>query len=979
MRIFSCLARTVVCLGWVVALALPASAATADFVLFDGKSVTGITYSKDGGTPILKAAALLSRDLTQLTGRAPVVAAAGGNARGNEIIVGLASSPNIAALLLKNRIATDPIKGKWETYGRVVVPAPGNPHAKALVIFGSDVRGTVWGVIDLTREMGVSPWEWWADVKTRSVSRITVAAGLRYSKEPSVKYRGFFINADMLTKWAAKTFDPAEKGIGPKTYERVFELMWRLKANMLWPAMNPRDPVFNAHPENYDMARDYAVLRGSSHVEMLLRANSYEWDAKTRGPYNWVVNKAHMIEYWREIVEKFGKYDNIYTVGLRGADDFPMEGADTTEKTADIVNDAITEQRRILSEVLGKPASQIPQVFTPYKEITAAYNTGRIKLPDDITIDWPDDNYGYVMQLPSPEERRRSGGAGIYYHTTFWGAPAAYLLLASTDPSLMWEEMTKAYHFGAREYWVLNVGSIKPNEVLTEIFLAMAFDIDAFAKPESVHAYLRQWAGTNFGAAHGDEVADIMWRYYKLSFGRNPEFMAFTTTFPETAVQQTRFNMLDFGDENARRANAYKDIMSRAERLMAALPPDRKSAFYQLVQFSVDVGGAMNLKQLDLDKAVTYGLQHRASADIYAEEAAKAHDKIVASVNRYNSGIEGGKWNGFVIDYPQNLPSYEPPAVPNWKLPTDWSRCGVQVEGGGYFDDKGWWYPTLPTFNHELRDRSFYMDVFGEQPIAADWSAKPNAPWIKLDRASGEFSPADNRFEQRIQVSVDWSKTPEKGEGTVTVMCSAGQKPIDVHVRIAPPLHDKNVSFIDSQGVVSMYAAHADVKSGAWHVLYGVGHTESDLQSDVDLTPIDANDPARLAVAPKLVYRFATTPPDRDYSFPNYVIDEIATLRAVALPNFPIARGGKLRIAVSLDGGAPKILDFSVVYYGARWRQNVLDNAAVAEIHDLHIAPGSHTLTVWALDPGITLDRFEIAFEGSSAHYGPVPETRIQR
>jgi Glycosyl hydrolase family 115/Gylcosyl hydrolase family 115 C-terminal domain len=960
----------------VPAAAQSATAASPTLVLADGNSVAAITYDEAAGTPIRKAAELLSRDMMQLTGRTPTVAPVIGKGSGNGTIIGLASSPNIASLLAKNRISTEPIMGKWETYGRVVVPAPWNEKKKALVIFGSDVRGTIWGVIDLTREMGVSPWEWWADVKIRKVDRLTASSDLFYSKEPSVRYRGFFINAGGLAQWARTTYDPAEGGVGPKTYERVFELMWRLKANMLWPDMGGRNHFFNAHPENYELAKDYAIIRGSSHVEMLLRTNGPEWDPKVLGLYNWITNKQNMIEYWREAVEKYGHYDNLYSVGLRGADDFPMEGATTPEQTADIVSDAIAAQRKILSDVLHKPADQISQVFTPYKEIAAAYDTGRIKLPNDITINWSDDNFGYVMQFPTPAERKRAGGAGVNYHNVFWGAPNAYLLIDSIDPSLMWEEMTKAYKLGERQLWVLNVGSIKPCEVLLEFYLAMAFDIDAFAKPASVKAYLRNWAVRDFGADHGDEIANVMWKYYKLAFDRNPEFMSFTTTFPEMSVQQTQFNMLDFGDENARRAGAYESIMAAVDQLMNEMPEDRKSAFYQLVQFTVQIGGEINLRQLALDKSVTYGLQHRASANVYAEEAAKANEDIDSEVRYYNTE-DGGKWNGFVTNYPQFLPNYLPPAIPTWKLPTDWSRCGVQVEGGGYFDDKGWWYPTLPTFNRELGAHSFYMDVFVEQPVDADWSATPNAPWIKVSLRSGKFYPSTNALEQRLHVSVDWTRAPEKGDGTLTVRCSAGQKPIDVHVRIASPLHDENVSFIDSQGVVSMYASHADTISNGWRVLDGVGHTGSDVQSDLDMQPLDSVDSATLVKAPQLTFRFATLPPDRDYSFPNYLIDEIATFRAMALPTFPVIRGGKLRIAVSLDRRVPQILDFSSVYYGAKWRQGVLNNTAVVELHDLSLKPGSHTLTVWALDPGVILDRFEIAFTGSAPHYGPVPESRI--
>lgn len=955
-----------------------ACANASGFTVFDGQTVAAISYDAKADVPIRKAAALLSHDLTRLTGRMPVVGADVGNT-GNGIIIGLASSPYIAMILHKNRISTTPIAGRWETYGRAVVPAPWDTRKNALVIFGSDTRGTIWGVIDLTHEMGVSAWEWWADVNIRRVDRISVAAGLQYSKEPSVKYRGFFINTGRLQIWAAHTFDPAQGGIGPKTYERVFELMWRLKANTLWPAMSDHDIVFNEVPANYDVAKEYAIIRGSSHVEMLLRNNSHEWNPKTMGPYNWITNKARMVQYWREAVEKFGRYDNLYTVGLRGADDFPMEGATTPEQMARVVSDAIAAQRRILSETLHQPADEIPQVFTPYKEIAAAYNTGHLELPADVILNWSDDNFGYMMQLDTPAERKRPGGAGVYYHATFWGAPAAYLWLGSTDPSLMWEEMTKAYHFDARKLWILNVGSIKPVEFLTDFFLAMAFDVDAFKNPSSVQAYLRDWAGRNFGRDYQDRIADIMWRYYKLAFDKNPELASFSTTFPESSVEQSSFNIVDFGDENARRAAAYRSIMAESTKLMAAMPEDRKATFYELVQYTVDTGGNLSLRQLDLDKSIAYGLQHRASANLYAEEATAAQNEIAVDTRRFNDVIESGKWRGMVTDYPHALPNYEAPYIPDWKAPVDARNCGVQVEGGGYFDDVGWWTPTLPSFHRGLGDHAYYLDVFTEAPIDEEWSARPSDPWIHIDHRSGRFSRAGGVFEQRIMVSVDWAKAPRQGEGRVMIQCSAGRQPLPVHVRVAPPIQDKAASFIDSQGVVSMYAAHADVMSGPWNVLDGVGHTGADLQADLDLKPVDVGDHAAFSRAPRAVYRFATGEQDHDYSFPNYVIDDIATIKVIALPTFPITRSDKLRIAISLDGGAPKVLDFSIVYYGAKWRQHVLDNAAVVALHDVPIAPGSHTLTVTALDPGVTLDRFEIDFAGSSHAYGPVPETRIRK
>lgn len=970
---------SVVLVCWSVAGAA-APPRPASLALYDGRAVAAVVPDGAGGAPVRKAAELLAHDLTQLSGHAPVLSADPRQASGNGVIVGLASSPSIAALLRQNGISTAPIAGKWESYGRAVIPAPWNPRARALVIFGSDPRGTVWGVVDLTREMGVSAWEWWADVATRRVDRIAVSSLTTYSKEPSVRYRGFFINADNLKLWAGKTYDPAAGGLGPRSYARVFELMWRLKANMLWPAMNGGDPPFNARPDNYEMARDYAIVRGTSHVEMLLRNNTLEWDPKTMGPYNWVANRQRLTDYWRGAVKRWGGYDNLYTIGMRGADDFPIEGADSAERMGDILHDVITQQRKVLSDTLGKPADQIPQVFTPYKEVAAAYNTGRIRLPDDVTIIWPDDNYGYMLQLNDARERMRPGGSGIYYHTTFWGAPGNYMLLASTDPSLMWEELNRSYRFGARNTWMLNVGNIKPNEYLTDFFLTMAFDRDTFARPASAQAYLNSWSVQNFGADQGGRAADILWRYYKLAFDRNPEFMGFNTTFPETPVQQTRYNITDFGDENARRADAYKGIMAASRQLLAAMPADRRAAFYELVDFTVNTGGNMNLRQLALDKSIAYGLQRRASANGYARQAADAHRQIVDNVRRYNQDNAGGRWNGIVTDYPQYLPNYVAPATPSWTPGDTTNRCGVQVDGGGFFDDKGWWFPTLPSFRRELGERSHYLDIFTEQLVAADWTATPDAPWIRIDGRAGRFNPAADNLERRLNISIDWSKAPRgPAEGLIHVTCSAGQKPIDVHVRLAPAVADRTASFVDAQGVVSIHAAHADRMSGAWQRLDGVGHVGADMQADLDMAPLDPADAAALRRAPRLTYRFATLPPDRDYSFPNYVTDEVATIRAVGLPVFPTTRDGHLRIALSIDGGTPRVLDFRVAYYGARWRQNVLDNASVVEWHDVPMAPGSHTLEVVALDPGVTLDRFEIRMAGAHEAYDAVPETRLVR
>jgi hypothetical protein len=961
----------------------PSLLAHADeFSLYDGKTSATIVYAPDGSAPIAKAAALLGHDLKALSGHDSVVTTAMDRGKGAAVIIGPADAPSIAAILRANKISPQPIDGKWETYGRTVVPAPWNSEDKALVIFGSDIRGTIWGVIDLTREMGVSAWEWWADVGIRRADHVAVDASLRYSREPSVKYRGIFLNAGAhgLNPWVSKTFDPAQGNMGPRSYDRIFELMWRLKANTIWPAMTKVDTPFNAISENAQVAADYAIVRGSSHVEMLLRTNSREWDTKTRGPYNWLVSRQEMIRYWTESVQKFGSFENLYTVGLRNADDFPMQGVDTPEQMADVLHDVIAEQRKILSAVLQKPASDAPQVFSAYKEVLPAYDTGRIQLPDDVTINWPDDDFGYIRRLSSAEERKRSGGSGIYYHDTFWGPPNAYIWLQSTHPALMWEEMTKAYQCDARKLWILNVGSIKPGEFLTQFFLELSFDAPRFKTCDSVREYMRSWAAENFGREHADRVTEILWGYYQLAFERAPEFMGWTEVFPETSVRQTEFNALDFGDENARRVAAYQHLVSAANDLAKALPADRKDAFYQLVQYQVLGAAAINLRQLYLDKSITYGLQHRASANVYAQMAKESQEKILADARFYNEQIAGGRWRYMIDPLPKDLPIFEAPHVPTWGNNGD-TKCGVQVEGGAFFDGTDWWTPDLPPFHPELKE-THYIDVFAQGTFETNWSATAAAPidtfrqatlnvskttpapWIKLSKTAGRFSPKDGHFEDRIEVSIDWTAAPPNGAGEVIVTGPAFKQPIAVHIHLAPRDPAK-ATFIEANRIVSMYAVHADALTGDWETLDGLGHTGASLRTRLDMKSVDSGNDARVRQAPSATYRFATS-----------TVDDRATLSAVALPTFPITKENGVRIAVSIDDGSLHTLDFFAPEFSSAWREHVLTNKAVERLSDLRLAAGAHTLTVYALDPGVTLDRFEIAFTGAPRAYGPVPETR---
>jgi len=939
-----------------VLLALPAAAGS--LTLYDGHDVAAVVT--DGSSvPLGKAAALLAHDLAALTGHAPKVATDVKAARGTAVIVGTVGQSLIAGLLAANHIDAAPIAGKWETYGRAVVPAPWNARQRVLLIFGSDIRGAIYGVTDLSRELGVSPWEWWADVTIRKMPRLAVSDALVYAREPSVHYRAIFLNDEDfgLKPWAAKTYEPEAGTIGPRTYARIFELMWRLKADTIWPAMHKGTVAFDDVPGNAQMADAYAIIHATSHAEPMLRNNDREWNPQLRGAFNWSTNRSNLLAYWDEAVDSHKQFENIYTLGLRGVGDVPMQGANSPAEMRDILGDVVAQQRGILEHRLGRPAAQIPQVFTPYKEVLPAYDTG-LKVPDDVTLTWPDDNFGYIRRLGNAAERARSGGSGVYYHISYWGGPMSYLWLASAHPALMWEEMRKAYLFDARRIWVLNVGDIKPGEYLTQLFLDMAFDDGAYADIAAVRAHLHAFAGQTFGAEHADAVTDILWRYYDLAFSRKPEFMGFNTHYPTTAPQQTAYNMLDFGDENARRADAYGEIEARANALLRALPADRKDAFYQLVAYPVGAAAEINTRALALDKAIAYGLQRRASANLYAERARLAQAALYAGEATYNTTMAGGKWRGMMDIAPARLPQYAEPAYPTWSGKDD-KTCALQAEGGSYYDVGGA-VPALPPFQREL-PRTRYIDLFVKAPVAANWSAVPSAPWIRIDRSKGTFDA--RTLEQRLHVSIDWRSAPDNGQGTVTLACEGTPTKFEVSVRIAPRNTVANVSFLESGRIVSIYATHADARSDGWEVLDGLGHTGASLRSRLDMKSAQPSAPLG---APSAIYRFATI-----------TADDKATLRVIALPVLPITSDNGMRVAVSIDGGAPTVLDFKASEFSQAWRQNVLGNSAVESIGNLRLAPGAHTLKVTALDPGVTLDRFEIAFDGAPIAYDPVPETRI--
>lgn len=542
------------------------------------------------------------------------------------------------------------LKNKWEKF---VIKY----HQDNLFIVGSDIRGTVYGIFDVAERIGISPWKWWADVHPKKKESIVLNLpqnGIEDS--PSVQYRGIFLNDEDwgLQPWAAKTFEKQTGDIGPKTYEKIFQLLLRLKANTIWPAMHPSTKAFYSIPGNRAMAEKYHISIGTSHAEPMLRNNVDEWNKVEYGEFNYFTNSEKIKEYWQERISETKNGDNHISMGMRGIHDSGMEGNATQEEKVEMLENIILDQREMLSKTINKPIENISQVFTLYKEVLDLYNDG-LKVPEDITLMWTDDNYGYIRRLSNDEEQQRKGGSGVYYHLSYWGRPHDYLWLSTTQPGLIWYEMSRAYQNGAKKIWIANVGDIKPGEYAMEFFLDLAWDVNSINE-STIKKHLVGWSIREFGEEKAEEIADVLEEYYRLAFLRKPEYMGWSKTEPQTSTRITEFNQ----EESKRRIDAYLQLVEKVDAIKPTISKERSDAYFQLVEYPIKGAALMNQKFL-------YAQQSFLNTDIaekesLANQSQKAYDDIVTLTAHYNQNISDGKWQNIISMKPRNLPAFEMPS-----------------------------------------------------------------------------------------------------------------------------------------------------------------------------------------------------------------------------------------------------------------------------------------------------------------------------
>ncbi|WP_225552024.1 glycosyl hydrolase 115 family protein [Sphingobacterium bovistauri] len=582
------------------------------------------------------------------------------------IIIGTVGQSKYIDQLVKNqKINKGDLQSKNEKFIIQVVSNPIEGVDKALVIAGSDKRGTIYGIYELSKQIGVSPWYYWADVPVEKKSNLYVIPGAYTQGEPAVKYRGIFLNDEYpaLTRWTNHTFG----GYNSKFYEKVFELILRLKGNFLWPAMWG-SAFYDDDKANGALADEMGIVMSTSHHEPLARAQD-EWKRYgNKGAWDYSKNEKGLKDFWRGGVERAKDWETIYTIAMRGDGDEPM----SEEQNVSLLEKIVKDQRQIIADVTKKKASETPQVWALYKEVQDYYDNG-MRVPDDVTLLFCDDNWGNVRKLPELDTKPRKGGYGMYYHFDYVGAPRNSKWLNVSQISRVWEQMNLTYEHGVDRIWVVNVGDLKPMEYPITFFLDMAWNPKQF-NPSNLINHTISWCGEQFGQKHAQEAARLIDLYTKYNHRVTPELL------------NHRTYSLDNYNEFETVVLDYRQLLIDAFRLYNQLPNQYRDAFDQLVLFPIN--GMSNLYDLYYAKAKhdAFSRDKNIEANFWADKVKEHFERDSLLTVHFNS-IANGKWKHMMdqvrIGYRSwnNPPNSIMPAVTYQDLPSPNSKVFVEKDG----------------------------------------------------------------------------------------------------------------------------------------------------------------------------------------------------------------------------------------------------------------------------------------------------------
>jgi hypothetical protein len=866
------------------------------------------------------------------------------------IIVGTLGKNKIIDKLVKDKkLNVEGISGKWETFLLQVIENPLPGVDRALVITGSDKRGTIYSMFELSSQIGVSPWYWWADVPAIKKKNLYVSPRRHTLGEPDVKYRGIFINDEepALGGWVREKFG----GFNSKFYEKVFELILRMKGNYLWPAMWGK-AFYVDDTLNPKLADEYGIVIGTSHHEPLMRAHD-EWRRFGSGKWDYTVNEENLKKVWREGIRRMDGYESIVTIGMRGDGDEPM-----TEGTAiALLERIVRDQRKIIEEVTGKPASATPQDWALYKEVQDYYDKG-MTVPDDVSLLLCDDNWGNVRRLPKLGDPPRGGGYGMYYHFDFVGGPRSYRWINTNPIPRIWEQMHLSYRYGVHQIWIVNVGDIKPMEFPTQFFLDYAWNLDKWMAGR-LPEYTKLWVKQQFGEKYADETADILTKYTKYNGRRKPE-----------SLDSLTYSLINYREAETVVAD-YNKIAYEAEKIYKKLPSEYKDAYYQLILFPVAACANLNEMYFMVGKNYMYAKQGRSATNIMAQGVKELFAKDAELTKYYQTKMANGKWNHMMSQshigytYWDNPPQNIMPKVKEIKIPNT-AEMGVAIEGS----DK--WWPeekskaVLPEFDC-YNQQKYYIEIFNRGAIPFDFKINCEKPWIIISDKKDKIDQ-----QKRIWLEIDWEKAPKgKNSGSIKII-GANNAQVTVDAIINNPLSPKVEEiegFVENNGYVSIEAEHYTRKvqndNISWLVIPELGRTVS----GVTPVPVTAKKQTPPGNSPHLEYKM--------YLFNSGKVKVKAYFSPTQ--NFHNTEG--LHYGISFDDKRPQIMNIHKNdtipdwKYPPSWNQAVMDNIKIISSEHLIENPGEHTLKFWMVDPGLVLQKIVVETEKIPYSYLGPPES----
>lgn len=941
------------------------------FFLVKDESAASIYIDKNSvdAKGLFLMAETFAEDVKTVTGVSPKVVSE--EKEGPMIVVGAVGACDVIDRMAEEgKLDISDVVGKREVFKIAFVE-------DKLIVTGSERIAPLFGLFEISAEMGVSPWIYWADVIPKKRKEITFDESIcRTSKEPSVKYRGFFMNDEWpcLGNYVMNTFGD----FNAEFYRKVFELLLRLKGNYFWPAMwsasFPLDGG-NGNPlGNMELSDALGITACFSHHEPMTRA-SEEWDkvkSERNGEgygadWNYNTNSDGLYKYWSDGLERDKHLKNMIVIGMRGERDSFMLGPDSTiQENVDLLEKIITDQKQIIKD---KHCEDMPQMLALYKEVEDYYYGSKdskglceLDLLDDVILMLADDNFGNVRRLPTKENRNRKAGWGLYYHFDYHGAPISYEWVSSMPLQKTWEQVSMAYDYGIRDLWIVNVGDLRPQELPLSYFMSLAYDFETWGTDHinQTEKFLQQWVEQQFGASVSDEkvkadIADVLFGYARMHGNRKPE-----ATFPET-YHVTHFN------EAKRKLKEFDALAKKAENIKSVIPETAMDAFYSLVYFPA-VAGA------NLQKANIYAALNQ----WYAENGAKAAVEYKEKVNQcieidkemtdyYHNVMANGKWNGMMLskhfcfedwnDEGSHYPITVDVSVPSGR------RMLVHVENQDIMLSEA--TTSLPEFVN-VTDSSYTVEIVNGATEEFDYTASTDVDWVVLSKTSGHVNSADT-----INVRVDFTKIHKDSHAVITIKGADAEVTVLVSAKVVDTSTLPENTFIGTDGIISMEAEHfAKAESFGiyeWKKIDNYGKTLSSMKVYPTTENFD-----RIGEAPKLTYRVW--------------IDEEAeyTLQTIVAPTNSLEDGRKMRFAISVDNGEWNEVDtlgdnyfIGAGFGGTPWGDGVLNNCHTAEI-SIKLQKGVHELTLCAVDAGLVLQKLVLyKDELAESYFGPIESGRV--